>query len=148
MVMTKGGGGTHQSATMRDTQAPKHKDMRLTTVGGGGGRVWHGVLVCQGGDEGGGWCTGEGCSSCHLIVLLCLQGKEFRKGYKGGGQEVLVMVPPSVGMAILSIIVRGREGAGIISKEDAQIATVRPRGKTIGGVYRQVFGNDAGFHAK
>ena len=38
--------GTPQSATTRDAQAPKRTDMRSTTLGGGGGGVWHGVLVC------------------------------------------------------------------------------------------------------
>ena len=72
------------------------------------------------------------------------QGEEFREGYEGGGREVLVVVPPEVGMGILSIVVRNGEGTGIISKEDAQIVAVRGQRKTIGGVYRRIFGNDAG----
>ena len=105
------------------------------TVEGGGGGVWHGVMVHRGGEEGGGWRRGGGCSSRRLIVLLCRQGKKFREGYKGGGQEVPVVVPPAMGMGILSIVVRNGEGAGIVSKEDAQIVTVRQRGETVGGVY-------------
>ncbi len=53
------------------------------------------------------------------------QGEEFHKGYEGGGQEVLVVVPPAMGMGILSILVRDGEGAGIVSKEDVQIVAVR-----------------------
>ena len=64
--------GTQQSAiTMRDAQAPKRRDMRSLTVRGGGGGVWHGVLVCEGDKEGGGQHTGGGCSSCRLIVSSC-----------------------------------------------------------------------------
>jgi hypothetical protein len=54
MVTTKGSGGIQQSATMRGAQSPKRKDVRLTTVRGGGGEVRHGVLVCRRGEEGGG----------------------------------------------------------------------------------------------
>ena len=113
-------------------------------MGGGGGGVEHGVLVCQGGAEGGGGRAGGGCSSRHLIVSSCRQGKKFREGYKGGGQEVLVVVPPAVGMGVLLIVVRDGEGAGIVSKEDVLIVTVRRRGETISGVYRRIFGIDTG----
>ena len=41
------GDGKQQSATMRDAQAPKHKEMRSKTVGGGGGGVRHGPAGCQ-----------------------------------------------------------------------------------------------------
>ena len=102
------------------------------------------MLICRGGAEGGGRHAGGGCSSRHLIVSSCRQGKKFREGYKGGGQEVLVVVPPAVGMGVLSIVVRDGEGAGIVSKEDVLIVTVRRRGETIGGVYRRIFGIDAG----
>ena len=72
------------------------------------------------------------------------RGEEFREGYEGGGREVLVVVPPAMGMGILSIVVRDGEGAGIISKEDVRIVAVRRQGETVGGVYRRIFGNDAG----
>ena len=81
-MILKGSGGTQHSATTRDTQAPKRKDMRSTTVGGVGGGVRHGVLVCRAGEEGGGRCAGGGCSSRYLIVTLCCQGKKFRKDTK------------------------------------------------------------------
>ncbi len=47
------------------------------------------------------------------------RGEEFREGYKGGGRKVLVVVPPAVGMGILSIVVHDGEGTGTVSKEDA-----------------------------
>ena len=78
--------------------------MRPTTVGDEGGGVWHWVLVCRGGEERGGWYAGGGCFSRCLIVLSCCQGKKFHEGYEGGGQVVPVVVPPAVGMGILSIV--------------------------------------------
>ena len=50
------------------------------------------------------------------------QGEEFCEGYERGGQEVLVVVPPTVGMGILSIVDHDGEGTGIVLKEDAAIA--------------------------
>ena len=41
-VPMTGGGSRQQSATTRDAQAPKRKEMRLPTMGGGGGGVRHG----------------------------------------------------------------------------------------------------------
>jgi hypothetical protein len=70
-------------------------------------------------------------SHCHVV----LSRKEVPQRYKGGGQEVLSVVPPAVGMGILSINVWNGEGAGIIWKEDAQIVTVQQQGETVGGVY-------------
>ena len=104
-------------------------------------------MVCwfvEGLEEGGGECTGGGCSSRCLIVLSCRWGKKFCEGYKVGNWEVLVVVSPAVGMGILSIVVHNGVGAGIVSKEDVWIVTVQWWGKTVGGVYWLIFDNDAG----
>ena len=85
MVTTKGGGGTHQSAITRDVQAPKHKDMRSTIVGGGGGVVWPCGLVRQGGEEGGGWRAG---GDAPLVVSLSCCAVEKRSSTKDTKEAV------------------------------------------------------------
>ena len=54
----------------------------------------------------------------HCLVVQLRKEVSQRIQNKGGSQEVLIVIPPAVGMGILSIVVCDGEGKGIVSKED------------------------------